>query len=295
MRNDDAYANIVGNVKYNVIARNVFSKELDGWHNLRDAFLNIGTKYPGDSWNDYPEDSFKPNSSHFRSDEFTDKHNGKHILFSGCSVTYGQGLYTSELWSHRLYNKISEKEKLSGYFNLGTPGRGIVDLVASIFKYCDKYGNPDSIFIDFPDTSRSYFISDTNYPGVISDGIDDLNYMSDRICHGLYVGPLKKDDLPTLIFIYQSLMMLEVYCKSNNIKLFLYSYVQGTENFMRRCNLNNLYSLDDRIVKNKVFEYQKNNKDDKFVLIARDNQHLGTGFHYAWSEIMFDHYIESLK
>ena len=33
------------------------------------------------------------NSKNFRSNEFIKKHEGKHILFSGCSVTSGVGLF----------------------------------------------------------------------------------------------------------------------------------------------------------------------------------------------------------
>lgn len=275
---------LYGNVQPNIIARNIFSKDLDGWPNLKD------------DWNTYPEDSFKPNSENYRSDEFIKNHEGKHILFSGCSVTYGQGLYISETWSYRLYQKISKNEKLSGYFNLGTPGRGINDIVASIFKYCDKYGNPDTIFIDLPDTARGYFVPE--YPKgeeLDSNGIVDFNYVNNNARHARFNGPQLGWQNSVLIYMYQSLMMLEVYCKSNNINLFLYTYVPPTKDFIKNCRLNNFYDLEERSVKNKIFEYSKNNKDDKFLLIARDEQHLGTGFHYAWSEIMFDDYMKRVR
>ena len=251
-----------GNMQPNVIARNVFSKNLDGWPNLRDAFLNIEYKYPADMWDEYPEDSFKPNSDNYRCDEFTDKHDGKHILFSGCSVTYGQGLYTSETWSNILYKKISETEKLSGYFNLGTPGRGINDIVASIFKYCDRYGNPDAIFIDLPDTGRGYFVPDYAIGEELnSNGIVDFDYVNNKARHTRFNDPMTGWQNSILIYIYQSLMMLEVYCKSNKIDLNLYTYVIPTEYFVKNCGLNNFYDLPTKEVKNKIFEYSKKNKD----------------------------------
>ena len=76
----------------------------------------------------------------FRCDEFKKEQDGKHVLFTGCSVTQGVGLELEEVWAHKLYTKISENEKVSGYYNLGVPASGIFFIVSNLFKYFNSYG-----------------------------------------------------------------------------------------------------------------------------------------------------------
>ena len=98
----------------------------------------------------------KHNSNNFRCEEFKKNHKDTHILFSGCSVTYGQGLLEDEIWAKKLYNKIKQEIPVSGFFNLGVVGIGICDIVANIFKYIDNFGKPDLIFILLPPIQRRY-------------------------------------------------------------------------------------------------------------------------------------------
>ena len=55
--------------------------------------------------------AYNLNSDNFRSDEFIKKHKNKHILFAGCSNTFGEGVEYEKTWAYRLYKEIS-KERL---------------------------------------------------------------------------------------------------------------------------------------------------------------------------------------
>ena len=55
---------------------------------------------------------YKINSHGYRCDEFTTNHKGKHVLFSGCSNTYGVGLKKEEVWAYKVYNKINKTEEI---------------------------------------------------------------------------------------------------------------------------------------------------------------------------------------
>ena len=68
--------------------------------------------------------TYQYNEDFFRADPFTKNHDGKHILFGGCSETEGVGGNIEDSWSHMLYSKISKEEKCSGFFNLGKSGWG---------------------------------------------------------------------------------------------------------------------------------------------------------------------------
>lgn len=278
-----------------------FSRQLTGWNNLIEGLYRDAKKLDDSQmWVDFPEDNFVPNKQGYRADEFKKDHDGKHILFNGCSVTYGQGLYTSETWSYLLHKLISEKEKVSGYYNIGTPGKSIFDIVASTFKYIDKYGNPDVIFLDLPDLNRFYALnSDSTAEFDKPMGPSDTFYaINDNYRHSI----VKQDTTLSVfvhtlyIYMYQYLMFLDVYCKSHDIKLYIFSYVRGTDAFLRLCNLDNYIVTTDleqmNHIEEEVFKYTESHKDDKYTMIARDGRHYGTAFHYAWANMMYDIYKE---
>jgi len=278
-----------------------FSRQLTGWNNLIEGLYKDSKKLDeSQMWVDFPEDDFVPNKQGFRSNEFKKDHDGKHILFNGCSVTYGQGLYTKETWSYLLLDLISKEEKVSGYYNIGTPGKSIFEVVASTFKYIDKYGNPDIIFLDLPDLNRFYALN--------SDSTDEFDKpmgpsqtfyaINDNYRHSV----VKQDTTLSVfvhtmyIYMYQYLMFLEVYCKSHNIELYIFSYVRGTDAFLRLCNLDNYFVTTDKEqikeIEEKVYLYTENHKDDKYTMIARDGRHYGTAFHYVWAEMIYKIYKE---
>lgn len=283
----------------NTLVLNPFNSKLQGWLTPEDAlrFENFDPKEIKDhqKWIiDYVDnpDKFNVNSNFFRSDEFSDNHDGKHILFSGCSVTYGVGLYTEELWSYLLYNKIKEKEKVSGYYNLGTPGTGVFDIVSNIFKYINMYGNPDTIFIDLPELTRFYALVDSKTSAWTNEvPINRYEYLRYGYRHARYAGDRECSIVQEkLIYAYQYLFMLQTFCKFNNIQLYLFSYIDDLNYFMNITDLDSYYKLNSVDLLKKIYKYHEDNPKDKFYLIARDNNHPGTGQHYAWAEEMYEKY-----
>lgn len=229
------------------------------------------------------------NSFMYRCDEFKKQHNGLHIIFSGCSVTYGAGLLLEETWSKILYNKINEITPCSGYFNLAVPGSSIPDQIINIFKYCKEYGNPNYIFLNMPDKFRFYSISKK------TNKIVDSLYSSE--CVGLME-----------LITYQYYFMLDQYCKTNNIKLysFSWSYPETFYSDLNKINdkkyTQNKFKIFDSFIDipleslfEYVYNYKQKNKKDKNAELARDNDHFGTGYHSYWSEIMYNKYIGDKK
>lgn len=194
-----------------------------------------------------------------------------------------------------LYDKIKKTENVSGYYNLGTPGTGVFDIVFNIFKYIKKYGNPDVIFIDLPDLYRFYALIDKTtweWPDKIEG--NELNFMRNNFFHASYKSnsTIKPSFVvEKYIYIYQYLSMLETYCKNNNIKLFLFSYIGALEHFFGMTDIDRYYQLKSSKIDQLVYNYHEQNKDDEFYLVARDNAHPGTGQHYAWAELIHEIYL----
>lgn len=100
------------------------------------------------------KDLYKINSSGLRCDELTTEHNGKHIVFAGCSITFGEGIPLEHTWAYKTYAKISEKENTSGYYNIAQSGSSSNWIIIQALKYIRDYGVPDVLFINFPEATR---------------------------------------------------------------------------------------------------------------------------------------------
>jgi hypothetical protein len=107
------------------------------------------------SWTKHKkEQSIKYNIHGYRSPEFT---KNVDFLFSGCSVTFGNGLDSSSLWYERLIKDVG-----GSYSCLAKPGDGVVEQVLKIFAYIKEFGNPKNLICLFPDFNRFLSISNKN-------------------------------------------------------------------------------------------------------------------------------------
>jgi len=138
------------------------------------------------------DSEFSINSSGLRSDEFSSSHNGMHMLFAGCSVTFGDGMIEEHTWPKKVYDRIASEQSVSGYYNIAIPGANHLNIYHQIFKYIELYGAPDVLFINFPDLLRT-----------LDAGIE-LSVL-DRV-----VAPMH--------------LALELLCEEKNIKLIMFSW-----------------------------------------------------------------------
>ena len=222
--------------------------------------------------------NLKLNSRKYRCDEFIEKHDGLHLLFSGCSVTYGDGLLEDEIWAKKLYNIIKEKEKVSGYFNLGISGSNVFDIVINIFRYISEFGNPDAIFICLPSVRR-YALN-----------FDDNRSLSD-VCTSVYLEGITDEYFEiSKMQSFQYLFMLEYFCKVQDIKLYLFTYDASMQ--YNHMPLNNFYptSRDDMI--NFISQNFIDSSANPNMLKARDKKHFGEAYHEYWSRFCYNLYIK---
>lgn len=223
------------------------------------------------------------NSLNFRSDEFIKTHKGLHIIFSGCSNTWGTGLNKEELWSYKLYNKILKENPCSGYFNLGILGSSVASQIINLFKYFKEYGNPNIVFINFPDLLRFYGYSDKA-----------------KIFFDSFYKEQSKQILELINFQYY--FMLDQYCKSNNIKLYSFSWIESKQKTPMNHKIfevpfhsfNSYYKINKQDIENYIKVYKENNPNQDFIDFARDNEHPGIGHNEYWSNFMYNIYKEDL-
>lgn len=228
-----------------------------------------------------PEQYNELNLHNYRSDNFLTNHDGNHILFSGCSNTFGFGLNKEEMWSKIVYDKINKNIKCSGYFNLSTPGGGIQLIISNLFRYFKEFGHPNYIFLNLPEHERfiGYMAKSNSYTKINFSG-KNLDLESEQFFS---------------IINYQYYFMLEQYCKTNNIKLYSSSWIIGD-------NRANTKKKSDFFSSFKTFYYADplkmledvTNDEKKYNLeyyfYARDKSHKGAGYNIWLANFMYDIY-----
>jgi hypothetical protein len=217
-------------------------------------------------------DFYKLNSYGFRSDEFTDKHNGLHILFAGCSITFGDSIPLEYTWAHKLYSKISSSQKTSGYFNLGTPGVGMSEILSNILVYLYYYGVPDLIFINFPDAERE------------SSSIDNLDQRE-----------IFKNKL-----LISNLMLIKFLRRILPSKIYAFTWDKTFNAKPNRDIRSAMGLLPFRIkdAERHIFNFTQENSEHKysdFFIKAMDDAHPGIAVHDFYYNFIYNEYIKSLE
>jgi hypothetical protein len=213
---------------------------------------------------------YKLNNFAHRCDDFKSEHDGTHILFAGCSFTFGEGLPYMGNWSGKLYNKISIKEKTSGYYCLGFQNGITSIIIFNILQYCEKFGNPKFLFCVFPDSIRKIDYENENL---------EIIYHND-----------KKHKMLGRLDMYRSIMFLEKFCELNNIKLLWTVWDQSDLNFFSDLNFKNFLKIDDTDIYIKSTNYSE--KNDVFYEIARDGSHPGLRYSDGLSNIFLEYFNE---
>jgi hypothetical protein len=221
-------------------------------------------------WEDLGNE-YELNDMFFRCENFKNEHIGKHIVFNGCSVTWGSGLGIEEVWSKKTYNFINSREQTSGYFNLSFPGQSIQNIVITLFKYFKNNGNPDYVFINLPDIYRLYsYHKETN-----------------SIVDGFYSEDQKKI---LELLAYQYYFMLEQYCFSNNIKLYSFTWCNELNKSKQFIRFKTFHTVDMDKMSDFILKYIKNN-NNKYLQNARDGEHYGTAYHEFWANKVYEDYL----
>lgn len=215
------------------------------------------------------------NSLGYRSDEFTKEHNGKHVLFAGCSNSYGMSVGNlKDTWTWQVFEYLSQKEKMSGYYNLASCGASPAGIISRVFRYIQEYGMPELIIIIFPDLHRSLRPS-----GETSFG-DVQGY-----------GQNSSADYQHILYFHEQYKMLEYMCKVQGSRLITTTYdTPFTHNIMKSFNSNSYFYFDLPLSDVQYVERGRRlmeiNVDEGLELLGDDGIHPGPAWQKLAAEII---------
>ncbi len=246
----------------------------------------------GQGTHDFPLSPFKTNIKDFinfdihkiRTNMYTKNHNGKHILFAGCSVTHGVGIEDEmDIWSSIVFNEITKKEKVSGFYSVAYPGHSITLQVSLIMRYISQYGKPDVIFFNLPSTARTFMAH------------EDAIYLSQVTKH-------QEANYPGSIMLanhtnFESYLFLHEFCKATDTRLISFTWSDLPTDSDPAPALDLFKDKFDsfHISKVKVEDYLEDymmNHTGKNLLLGTDGQHPGIALHSYYASIALDAYYE---
>ena len=273
------------------------------WQNLTNEPIKTCTILPQEM--DHTEDDktvvYNFNNELFRSDDFTNVHDGQHILFSGCSETEGAGANIEHAWSKILYDKISQKTKCSGFFNLARSGWGYSRIISNCLTYFKKYGNPDILFILLPNSGRNFRYNmeegSWEYAGKVPEAYYPKNKNNKK--EDYEMTPTQKKFYKTTTpqeykeefvrFLYAWKIFIEL-CEAKNIKLIFSTWdLQDSVNLKGANISNNYVHIEKQELWSFVPNYYRINEISSMDKRKRDGHH-GVITHAFWAECFYQAY-----
>ena len=209
------------------------------------------------------------NNYGFRCDDFVV--GKKDILFSGCSITNGDALPLDYTWSKKMYDHILKDKGYSGYHSLAKSGNSYKKIVFDIINYCKHFGNPESVFVLFPNTPRFQ------------------EWREDGFFHPECLKTDSKQIPEYFLDAFYSIIMLEQYCKSNGIKLYWSTWDEAINEAVVGMNVG-----VERYVPTKLWYFDEYQPSTSYYLFARDREHPGSKFHQEVFECFLKAYEEEL-
>lgn len=217
-------------------------------------------------------DIYSFNSAGYRSENFfvhQPENKKLHVLFAGCSVTFGQGVPLEYSWPKIVYEKIKETKETTGFFNLATPGATNEMIIENVYGYIKKFGMPDVIFVLLPDLLRDFRTKESPWPKVYRE-------------------------------VAIKAMMLEDYALSCGSKLILYSWwntedvevVDKNQEKPTFPKIPSVNTVDDEARNRHIRQYKET--DPSFLKYrAFDLAHPGLGEHDFYANLMYNSYHDT--
>lgn len=209
---------------------------------------------------------YKLNNFGHRCDNFSKQDKDNHVLFAGCSFAFGEGVPYMQNWSGKLYKKIESKYDIGGYYCLGFQNGVTSVIINNILKYFNSFGHPKILVCFFPDSIRK--ISYQN-------GSLDIDYRHDD--EHKIIGRLS---------MYQSISLLENYCKQADIKFFWSTWDQSDLSFFSKLNFSNFVKIEEVDIIMNATNVEE--KDNIFYNVARDGAHPGLKYSDGLANIFYN-------
>jgi hypothetical protein len=180
-----------------------------------------------DEPNKNPQVIYRLNKDGFRSENFEKLESSNlNVLISGCSVTFGQGVFQENSWPELFAKTLSDNSsKPIKMYNLGTMGASIYLIIKNLMAFIRRYGAPDKVYLLLPHYSRKIIYDErsNNFKNAVltKEEFVSLAHKKNSSVKRFYDSYCEEDAQLLAITL---IGMFEDFCESKNIKLAWSSY-----------------------------------------------------------------------
>jgi hypothetical protein len=228
-----------------------------------------------------PEIEYKSNRFGFRSKELKKfDPNNINIIYSGCSNTWGEGVFEKDIWGNILADKIKtiHQNKHIDNNNIAYSGANIKSIIKNILSVIEITENPNYLFVCFPSVSRDLHYSD-KHKTFINCFVNDFYLLDPVDVQIKYNKNFSQENnfltSTTMIFL------LESFCKHANIKFYWTTWDEKDDKIFQKINFNNYIKIDNK------YELEAKNTNSPYWEIAKDNLHPGAKWHLGVANNIF--------
>jgi hypothetical protein len=252
-----------------------------------------------------PQVTYKLNKDGFRSENFeTLKESNLNVLISGCSYTYGQGVFQENSWVELFSKSIGlTSSKPVKMYNLGIMGASIYLIIKNLMAFIRKYGAPDQIYLLLPPYSRKLIYDEAydNFKSVVMNKhqYKELVHKKNASIKRFYDSYCEED---SLLFATTLMGIFENFCEAKNIDLIWTSYGTIANDDVYSASGFKFYKQyvapeSELYANNKTFLHLiPENKDGiPHWEIGADGDHPGAAWHQDIAKMFFDFKNEDLK
>lgn len=199
------------------------------------------------------------------------------VLYSGCSVTFGQDLPEEMLWTKLITKELSKNKDVEEY-NLSIMGGSIFLTLSNICAFINTYGMPDLIIALMPDITRT-----VTFDPVTSEFFD-LTPRTQKPDAKNFVDQLMPENL--LLNNLLMLKLLEVLCKNAGSKFLVSTYDGLTDDCfsMFANDLDCWFDSKNLISGPRSVKQDYEEHESPYWKIAGDGRHPGGGWHERFAK-----------
>jgi hypothetical protein len=270
-----------------------------------DGYLITKILYPDEIQNRETEFNYRLNRDGFRSNHFDKLNpNNVHVLYGGCSWTFGEGLPEELTWTHLLTEKVKtlHEGKTVEEHNTGYMGSSVYQIFRNIMTFIRTYGTPDYVFLLLPDMARAIRYSEEferfQKVYVSKHHLEIRNNKAQMSYTKNYV---HEDSILIAIDLMKA---LEDYCNAIGTKLLWSSWHYQELDLYARHPFNNFMDRSDRhfvqgrckrFVTKDSLPYYPNPDNLPYWETARDDNHPGTCFTTHMANEFFTELTKDMK
>jgi hypothetical protein len=244
------------------------------------------------------------------------------LVFSGCSETTGEYLTDApeSYGGEDIWGFIVSKHLEISALNFGFGAASAYEINKRLFSRFSRHGNPKTLLCVYPDLTRLNIPNDPNnlvdkrfigskFPPIYSQACTQIG--SSGATPNYSKKPhLKEDVIPGIVPLWlnlQSILTLEQYCRSNNVKFLYSTWSPQADDIISSINILSLAKhgvksyagyLDGKLLDWRILEENggcvlpehnlKTITNKKYFSFGSDGLHMGTHKHMHFAELFID-------